>query len=191
MPIQKYFGQIGVASGPNYPGYFTNGTFSSTLTANGIVNTGPVSGNLDTINPATVATLALTASQSGNTFLLSSANSSVATAEVIILPTPTPGLTFNFDVITAATASYTYKITSANASVYFQGIDAKFVAGTIAGANVFQSTGTSSYYYDMNGTTTGGLVGTNIKATCLTANLWQIQALSIGSGTLLTSFATS
>lgn len=183
MPIQKYFGQIGVASGPNYPGYFTN------LFASSITNTGPVVGNQVTLAPATVASLSVTAAQSGTTFLLSAAT--VSTAQVVVLPTPTPGLVYEFDVIAAATASYTYKLFTGNASVFFQGIDAKAVSATVGEVEFFQSAGTSTNYYDMNGTTLGGLIGTNVKAVCLSSSLWQLQALSIGTGTLATSFATS
>ena len=43
----------------------------------------------------------------------------------------------------------------------------------------------------MNGTTTGGLVGSTIEVVCLSATVWQLNAVNFASGSIATSFATS
>ena len=172
-------------------------TLSGTTTVSGaatftsaVAFKGSISGQLSPVVDVTATTLAPTAAQSGTTFMLDSAGST--NALVVTLPTPVVGLKYTFVVTTAATGSYTYKIYTGSASVFYVGTDAKALVGTAEGdSEWFQSSGTTNTYFDMNGTTTGGLIGSTIEVQCLSSTLWKLNAVQFGSGTLATSFGTS
>lgn len=137
--------------------------------------------------PAASAAYAVTAAQSSAWFSL---NPSVA--QTVTLPTPVIGATYTFVVQTAATGTNTLKfIVSSGASgpQYIQGTD---IISTVGGASsIFQGNGTTHVSFNMNGTTTGGLVGTIVNVTCMSSVLWQFWAQNFGSGSLATSFGTS
>lgn len=167
---------IGIAAGGS--------TATLSVGAGGINTTGPLTyGNAVT---ALTATATLTAAQSGGVFTLAP-----AAATTITLPAAAVGLNYTFYVTTAATGTNTIKIITTGATTYMQGQDSIAAAGT-GSPTVFQSlVSSTNIAFNMNGSTTGGLVGTEIQCTCLTSTLWQVTALNIGSGTLATSFATS
>ena len=180
--------QNGVRLGVNEPlvAAGTN-TLSGTTFTSTVAFQGAISGQLSPVVDVTATTLAPTAAQSGTTFMLDSAGST--NALVVTLPTPGVGLKYTFVVTTAATNTYTYKIYTGSASVFYAGVDVVGL-GTENDVAIFGS-GTSNTYFDMNGTTTGGLIGSTIELQCLSATLWKIYALNYASGTIATSFATS
>lgn len=163
---------------------------NNSLTVNGnIITTGTVSGGLTPVATISTSTAAPTVAQSGTTFLLARAAGSTIT-----LPTAsaaTVGLKYRF-VVTTAVTSNAYKIYTGSASIFYVGTDAIALVGTATGdSEFFQGDGATNTYFNMNGTTTGGLVGSTIEVTCVSATQWQINAVQFGSGTLATSFATS
>lgn len=163
-----------------------NANIAGTLTVNGIVNTGANSGQLRNVVNLT-ATASVTQAQSGSLITLAP-----AAAMVVTLPaTQVVGTAYDFVVVTSATGSNTLKIITGVGTALLQGA---YVSGyaTAGAVNVFESlVGTSNISVAMNGTTTGGLVGTQLTFTCLSATLWQVTGINFGSGTMVTAFATS
>ena len=63
-------------------------------------------------------------------------------------------------------------------------------------ASVFQGNGTTHVSVSMNGTTTGGLLGTDLTFECIAASaspsgMWQVLGTNLTSSTTGTPFATS
>lgn len=56
---------------------------------------------------------------------------------------------------------------------------------------VFTGNGSTHVAVSSNGTTTGGLVGSNLKFTKVTSTQWNVSGTMLGSGTVATAFATS
>jgi hypothetical protein len=137
------------------------------------------------VQPAiTTATASPLPILSGSTFLLSR-----AAGTTITLPAPVPGTNYSFVVITAVTSN-SYKIITDAGTTFMQGIDT-IGFSTLGSIENFQGNGTSHISFNMNGTTTGGLIGTQVDCLCITSTLWQVNANNFGSGTLATSFATT
>lgn len=157
-------------------------TTTSTLTANGIINTGTSTGSLSNIVALTAATAAPTSTQSGSIFTLGRAGGITVT-----LPTPVVGLRYTFMVVTSVTAT-SYKIITDAGTTLLQGV----ITSATTTASVFESvTGSSNISVTMNGTTTGGLVGTQLEFTCLSSTLWQVFGTNFTSGTTATPFANT
>jgi hypothetical protein len=159
---------------------------SATLSvgSGGISTTGPLTSSNSVA--ALTATSSLTAAQSGAVFTVAP-----AAATVITLPAPVVGLNYTFWVTTAATGTNTLKFITAS-GIYLQGYDLITTVGSAGTGELFQATAAGTFIsFNCNGTTSGGLIGTEIIFTCLTSTLWQVSATNIGSGTLVTSFAIS
>lgn len=125
---------------------------------------------------------AVTAANSGYTYLFDTAAGITFT-----LPVPVIGAVYTF-VVTTTVTSGSHKIITNAAGVFLQGV---ITSATIV-ASVFESVPASSNIsVTMNGTTTGGLIGTQLEFRCLTANLWQVFGTNFTSGTTATPFATS
>ena len=147
--------------------------FGSTVTFNGaqLNSINPSSGN--TTDPIT---------GSGDTFLFDTAAGITYT-----LPAPVVGAQFTFIVTTSVTSS-NHKVITNTGTVLLQGV----IAGATTTASLFESViGSSNISVTMNGTTTGGLVGTYLVFNCLSATLWQVHGMNFGSGTPATPFANS
>ncbi len=67
------------------------------------------------------------------------------------------------------------------------------MTGTIATASAggFAANGTTIASISMNGTTTGGLIGSRFKVKAISATVWAIEGFIYGSGTVVTGFATT
>lgn len=136
---------------------------------------------------ATAATLVLTAAQSGACIFLDKVDGIAVT-----LPASAVGLSYRFFVKTSVT-SVGYKISSATQNTEFMnGTYNSFdIDGTGVVGVVFTGDGTTHDNFTMSGTTTGGLVGTELVFTCTAANLWTVSGFNRASGTVATAFATS
>lgn len=97
------------------------------------------------------------------------------------------GTSFTFVVETAAT---TWKIITA-ASQYLVGSVLIIDTDTTDTVNGFAANGTSIRSINLNGTTKGGIVGSYVTVTALNSTMWTISGVVIGSGTIVTPFATS
>lgn len=135
----------------------------------------------------TAATLTLTAAQSGSRIYLDKIDGITVT-----LPASAVGLTYEFFVKTSVT-SVGYKLSTATQNTeFFNGTYNSFdIDGTGVVGVVFTGDGTTHDNLTMNGTTTGGLVGTELIVTCTAANLWTVSGFNRASGTVATAFATS
>lgn len=127
------------------------------------------------------ATATLTAAQSGALCLFDRAAGIVYT-----LPAPVVGLWFDFITTVSVTSNNATVITDAGTTfVLGQAINA-----VAAGTNtIFYANGTSHVKLQSNGTTSGGLVGSQYRFTCISATVWNVSGIINGSGTIITPFA--
>lgn len=131
---------------------------------------------------AITANTTLTAAQSGTLFLLN-----IATGAKVTLPAGVAGLRYEF-LITTSVTSNTYDIWSAGATALYGGVLTSVVASTGVHTQ-YAPNGSSNYKISMNGTTTGGLQGTRIRITCVSATSWIVEGVNYASGTVATPFA--
>jgi hypothetical protein len=137
------------------------------------------------VRHTTGATRTLTADQSGAQVFLDKAD-----GVVITMPACAVGLFFEFVVVTSVTSN-AYKLSSATQGTeFFDGTVNSLQDAAVASA-VFTGDGTTHDNVSMNGTTTGGLVGTWLRVSCSKANTWTVWGAVRASGTEATPFATS
>lgn len=127
------------------------------------------------------ATKTLSVDDTGSTVLLDR-----AAGIVITLPLGVPGLVYDFKTTVSVTTN-NYKVITGAATEFLAG---SYVSQAAALAS-FAGNGTTHIAFTMNGTTTGGLVGTVLRFTCLTSTRWSVEGITQGSGTGVTAYATS
>jgi len=180
---QPYLGQVnkpGAQNTSNNNAYL----YSVTVGAGGITNAGPVNEQASVVAIGNVATYAPTAAQSGTAFLLNRAAGTTVT-----LPSPVAGLKYTF-VVTTSVTSNSYKIITSAGTVFLQGTI--LVTKAADGTNLATfGDGATHVAVTMNGTTTGGLIGTRLAFECVSATEWEVTGFDSGSGTIATPFATS
>lgn len=133
---------------------------------------------------ASGATLTLTASQTGTTILLNQ-----ATGTLVTLPAPIVGLKFNF-IVSVSVTSGSHKVITNTGTVFIAGmVGVMEAAATSAVGALFN--GTTHISILMNGTTTGGLIGTRFTLECISTTVWNITGFVAGSGSLATPASTS
>ena len=130
------------------------------------------------------ATRTLVARESGGLFLFDSAAGVVYT-----LPAPVSGMEFNF-ISTVTITSNSAKIITKSASVFLLGEVLTYTTATASPAG-FAFNGSTHVACTMNGTTTGGIIGTWVNVLAISATQWLIRGLIVGSGTIATPAATS
>lgn len=108
---------------------------------------------------------------------------------VITLPAPVVGTTFMFKAKTSVTSN-AYKIITDAATTFLLGtiIVTKASDGTMLACF---GDGSTHIAVNMAGTTKGGLAGTSLKFTCISATLWLVEGVDNASGAIATPFATS
>lgn len=129
-----------------------------------------------TFTASASATPTLTQAQCGGMFAMDRASGTNYT-----LPVPVVGCTFDF-LYTVTQSSGTNEIQSSGASVFFQG--SPLVTGTTTAG--FACNGTTHVAIKSNDSTTGGLLGGHIRLVALSATLWDLQGVLVGSGTVAT-----
>lgn len=128
------------------------------------------------------ATRTLTAAESGSLVLLDR-----AAGIALTLPAPVIGLKYRF-FTTVAVTSNAYSVVTDAASTFLVGylqtiINASAVTlGSVAN-------GTSHRTVSMNGTTSGGLVGTAFEVECITSTKFELTGTAVGSGTLVATIS--
>lgn len=121
----------------------------------------------------------LTVSQSGATVLFNS-----TTGVQVILPAPTVGTVYEFVVAQTPSAGTHGITTSAPLSIFLKGsLLVAPASGTVA---TFTANGTSNASLNLNGTTTGGIQGSQFRAICTSATVWEVTGVIGGSGQLAT-----
>lgn len=132
------------------------------------------------------ATVTLTTDQSGATILLDRAAGITFT-----LPAPEPGLTYEF-IASVSVTSNAYKFSTATQGTDFIVGDYLSIDTDTASAVVgFPCNGSTHDNFSMNGTTTGGLIGTRLKLTAISSTLWSISGFNEGSGVVATACSTT
>ena len=131
-----------------------------------------------------VATRTLRAEESGTTCLFD-----LAAGVVYTLPTPSIGLTFNF-LTTVSDTSNSHKLITAAATQFLLGEVLMYTTATASPAG-FAFNGTTHVACTSNGSTTGGLIGSRVRVTAISATQWLIEGTMVGSGTIVTPAATS
>lgn len=131
----------------------------------------------------TTATKTLASTDSGSVVILSKADGATVT-----LPAPSVGLTFKFIVPTSVTSN-SYKIITDAATTFILGqLNLPVAAGT---CKEFFADGSTHVSINGNGTTTGGLAGSQFELTCISATQWNVEGTFDASGTVATPFATT
>ena len=129
------------------------------------------------------ATRTLSIDESSATILLDR-----AAGIVVTLPLAVPGLVYTFKT-TVSVTSNNYKVITGAATEFFVGS----IQNVKTDLTTLQSipNGTSHIAVTMNGTTTGGLIGTSYTFTCLSATRWEVDGVNMGSGVIATPLAAS
>lgn len=109
---------------------------------------------------------------------------------VFTLPTAKVGAYFDFVVTTTVTSNAAKVITGAGTELLIGGYT-NVDTDTSNAVAVFTGNGSTHVAVSMNGTSTGGRQGTVLRFTCLSATLWQVEGMMMGSGVVATAFATS
>lgn len=131
------------------------------------------------------ATRTLSVDETGSTVVLDR-----AAGIVLTLPLAVPGLVYDF-VVTTSVTSNAYKVITGAGTELLVGALASVDTDTSDAMAGFSGNGSTHVAVSMNGTTTGGLIGTKFRFTCLSATRWVVEGTNRGSGTVTTPFATS
>ena len=126
------------------------------------------------------ATSTLLPSQSGGVILFDAAS------QVFTLPKPSIGLQYDF--VSTITSSTNQEVDTDAATTFILGSVEIGVSNAATGTAQFAN-GTGHVKIAMNGTTTGGIIGSWFRLTCVTATQWQCVGLLNGSGSTTTPFA--
>lgn len=189
LPLVRDVG-LNTAKASNLAGHTTdtsgNVVIPGTLAVTGAVTfSGSRSGGTRNVVDSNAATLTLTAAQSTSVVLLDRAAGTTVT-----LPAPVVGLSYTFAVNTSVTSNNHKVITDAGTTFILGGVAMVEAADTNSGLGALFN-GTTHVSILMNGTTTGGLIGTYFDLICVTATQWVISGIVAGSGTLSTPASTS
>ena len=131
------------------------------------------------------ATRTLSQDESGSTVLFDRAAGIVYT-----LPLAKPGVFFDFVITTTITSNSAKVITGAATELLIGGYT-NVDTDTSNAVAAFTGNGSTHIAVTQNGTTTGGILGTKLRFTCLSATRWFVEGVVQGSGTVATAFATS
>ena len=135
------------------------------------------------VNASTGAVQTLTAAQSGSVMLLDR-----AALQYILPATPVAGMTYTFmSTILGSAQTVTASVTSG--AIFMLGSIQQTVGEAATGEGQVAN-GTSHVGLTMDGTTKGGIIGSTLTVTALSATIWNIQGLLISSGTMETPFTT-
>ena len=113
-----------------------------------------------------------------------------AAGNIFTLPTPVEGMFFEFLQTVSVTSNAAKVITAAVATQFLVGSVTEVTIATATPAG-FSANGTTIVAISSNGTTSGGLIGSRFKVTAISATQWGIDGVIVGSGTIVTPFATS
>lgn len=131
------------------------------------------------------ATKAILAEENGALFILDKIDGTVLT-----LPPPVVGMFFDF-AVKASVTSNAYKIITNTGTVFLVGQYTSNDTDTGGAAVFFPANGTTHIAIIMDGITKGGLIGTKLRFTCISATLWLVEGVNNGSGTVATAFSTT
>jgi hypothetical protein len=96
------------------------------------------------------------------------------------------GISYKFIFLTSSGANTTIQMTTATNLFTGSIVQGKAGLGLV---HVFEPNGSSNNALVFDGTTTGGVAGTEFTITAIYANKYHIQGVNLGSGTLATPFS--
>jgi hypothetical protein len=131
------------------------------------------------------ATRSLNENESGSTVLFDRAAGIVYT-----LPVAKPGIHFDFVITTTITSNSAKVITAAGTELLIGGYT-NVDTDTSNAVAAFTANGSTHIAVTQNGTTTGGVLGTKLRFTCLSSTRWMVEGIVQGTGVVATAFATS
>jgi hypothetical protein len=108
----------------------------------------------------------------------------------VTLPAPVEGAQFEVAIVVTRTSG-SYKIITDAATTFLVG---SVMAGDnviATSGDVFEANGTTIVAVTIDGDTKGGFIGSTLRFTCINATQWYVEGLLIGTGTMVTPFATS
>ena len=123
----------------------------------------------------------LTPDQSGALVVFQS-----VTGNLVTLPSPVAGMQFEFIVEIAATSNEHKILTKVIASEFLLGSIISASETVAEGMDCFTANGSTHVSISMNGTTTGGEVGSRFVLTGLSTTQWHIKGVNQGSGGAVT-----
>ncbi len=134
---------------------------------------------------ASSGNLTLTTAMSGATMLFDG----VALAYTLpAIDTTNIGMYFDFFTTVASTSAQS--VTAGTGDLMTGGINLiDDTAAYTAPQNVIKKPATTFLICSMNGTTTGGKIGTKIRFTAISATAWFVEGVAFGSGVLSTPFS--
>lgn len=165
-------------------------TFKKSVTfAGGLVNQGTSVGSKSNIISGSGATATLTAAQSGSAVLFDRAAGIVYT-----LPAPAVGLSFRFITTVTITGGAAEVDTDAGTTFLLGAVSmgsSNQTPSATLGPKFFLADGAATVKISSNGTTTGGVKGSEYTMVCVSATVWQVSGIVIGSAgaTVATPFA--
>jgi len=115
-----------------------------------------------------------------------------ATGAIFTLPAPTAnniGIYYDF-LVTVSVTSNAHKVITDAATTFIVGAVTMVTIATASPAG-FSANGTTIRALSAAGTTTGGLIGETYRLQLLNTTQWGISGVCVGSGTIVTPFATS
>lgn len=131
------------------------------------------------------ANTTLTKEQSGALVVLA-----VASGATVTLPAPVEGAQFTIGTSVTRTSN-AYKIITDAATTFLVGAVMAGDATIATSGDVFEANGTTIVAVTIDGDTKGGFIGSTLRFTCINATQWYVEGLLIGTGTMVTAFATS
>lgn len=134
------------------------------------------------------ATRTLSVDETGSTVLLDR-----AAGIVVTLPLAVPGLYYDFVVTTSVTTN-SYKVITGAATEFLVGGYANVDTDTSNAVAVFTGNGSTHIAVTQaaaSTNSTGGLIGSKLRFTCLSATRWMVEGIVQGAGSPATAFATS
>jgi hypothetical protein len=123
----------------------------------------------------------LTPAQSGALIIFDS-----LTGNLVRLPAPVKGMQFEFIVELACTSNEHKILTQTVASEFLLGSIISASETVAEGMDCFTANGSTHVSISMNGTTTGGEVGSRFVFTALSTTQWLIKGVNQGSGGAVT-----
>ena len=113
----------------------------------------------------------------------------VASGATLTLPAAAEGMQFDVGVVVSRTSN-SYKIICASGDFLI----GAYIAGDSAVAtsgDVFTGDGSTHLALTFDGDTKGGLVGGRLRFTAISSTQWYVEGYIVGTGTMVTAFATS
>lgn len=188
--VAPTIGATATTAGSTLVGTTDSQTLTNKTLTSPVLNTPVVK---DAVTASGGTTRVLTSASSGSINLFDSATAGI----LYTLPVPAVGLVYTFVSTVLQTGGALKVITDAGTTLLTGAVQMfsgeKVTPSATLGPFQFNSPAASSFIsFNMNGTTTGGGIGTNVTFLCTSATTWLVTGTVVSpSGNLATPFANS